>query len=177
MNPSILISAVIAIASIQYTEAFFGADVVTGSGALFTGGGGTHLVLASGAGIGGAAAVVGGAILLKSLVLLGASRAGRGKRSVGEETNRNSEALFTLLATSEPSSCIRQLICDIATEERPSDYDIILTLFNEDVPATSPKFDFAVAAAIGKEAKSLEACELRYSCPLSSTEILDALNN
>merc|ERR1711902_205299 len=142
-----------------------------------TGGGGTHLVLASGAGIGGAAAVVGGAILLKSLVLLGASRAGRGKRSVGEETNRNSEALFTLLATSEPSSCIRQLICDIATEERPSDYDIILTLFNEDVPATSPKFDFAVAAAIGKEAKSLEACELRYSCPLSSTEILDALNN
>ena len=73
MNPSILISAVIAIASVQYTEAFFGADVVTGSGALFTGGGGTHLVLASGAGIGGAAAVVGGAILLKSLVLLGAA--------------------------------------------------------------------------------------------------------
>merc|ERR1712061_815406 len=174
MNPSLLISVVIAVASIHYAEAFFGADVVTGSGALFTGGGGTHVLLASGAGIGGAAAVVGGAILLKSLVLLGASRAGRGKRSVGEETN---ESIFTLLAASEPSSCIRQLICDIATGEKPSDYDVILSLFNEDVPASSPKFDFAVAAAVGKEVKSLEACELRYSCPLSSTDIFSALNN
>ena len=174
MNPSLVISVVIAVASIHYAEAFFGADVVTGSGALFTGGGGTHVLLASGAGIGGAAAVVGGAILLKSLVLLGASRAGRGKRSVGEETN---ESIFTLLAASEPSSCIRQLICDIATGEKPSDYDVILSLFNEDVPATSPKFDFAVAAAVGKEVKSLEACELRYSCPLSSTDIFSALNN
>ena len=177
MNPSIIISFVVAIASLHTAEALFGADIVTGSGALFTGGGGTHLVLASGAGIGGAAAVVGGAILLKSLVLLSASRAGRGKRSVGEETNPNSEALFTILSTAEPSSCIRQLICDIATGERPTDYDIILSLFNEDTPATSPKFDFAVAAAVGKEVKSLEACELRYSCPLSSTDILNALDN
>ena len=99
MNPSVAISVVVAIASLHTAEALFGADIVTGSGALFTGGGGTHLVLASGAGIGGAAAVVGGAILLKSLVLLSASRAGRGKRSVGEETNPNSEALFPILST------------------------------------------------------------------------------
>jgi len=171
MNPTVLISVVVALLSLHYAEAFFGADVVTGSGALFTGGGGTHVILGAGAGIGGAAAVIGAGILLKSLVLLGASQANRGKRSI----NDDSDSIFTLLSASEPSSCIRQLICDVATGEHPSEYDAILALFNEETPVTSPKYDFAVAAAVGKELKSLEACELRYTCPLSSTEIFNVL--
>lgn len=173
MNSAALISAIVALLSLHYAEAFFGADVVTGSGALFTGGGGAHVILGSGAGIGGAAAVIGGAILLKSLALLAANQGARGKRSVNSD---NDDLVFTTIAASEPSSCIRQLICDVATGKQPSGYDVILSLFNEETPATSPKFDFAVAAAIGKEVKSLEACELRYSCPLSSSEIFNALN-
>merc|ERR1712018_140790 len=167
MNPSIIISAVVVLLSLHYADAFFGANVVTGSGALFTGGGGAHLILSSGAGIGGAAG-----ILLKSLVLLGASQANRGKRSVNEDT----DSIFTLLSATEPSSCIRQLICDVATGEHPSEYDVILSLFKEETPATSPKYDFAVAASVGQELKSLEACELRYTCPLTSSQIFNALN-
>jgi hypothetical protein len=172
MNPSIFISAVVALLSLHYAEAFFGADIVTGSGALFTGGGGAHVILGAGAGIGGFAAVIGAGILLKSLVLLGASRANRGKRSINEDN----DSIFTLLAASEPSSCIRQLICDVATGEHPSEYDVILSLFNEDTLKESPKYDFAVAASVGNESKSLEACELRYTCPLSSAQIFNALN-
>ena len=179
MNPSILICAVFAIASLQFTEAFFGADIVTGSGALFTGGGGPHLLLASGTAgtVVPVAAVIGGAILLKSLALLAVSPSGqrflRGKRSVNAEDN---DILFSTIAASEPSSCVRQLICDLATGEHETDYDVILSLFSTDTPATSPKYDFAVAAALGKELKSLEACELRYTCPISSSEIMNALN-
>jgi len=172
MNPSIIVSAVVALLSLHYADALFGADFVTGSGALFTGGGGAHLILGSGAGIGGAAAIIGAGILLKSLVLLGASQANRGKRSVNEDT----DSIFTLLSASEPSSCIRQLICDVATGEHPSEYDAILALFKEETPTTSPKYDFAVAASVGQQLKSMEACELRYTCPLSSSQIFNALN-
>merc|ERR1712203_1230693 len=69
-------------------------------------------------------------------------------------------------AAAEPASCVKQLICDIATGTKPSENDIILSLFESETPVTSPKFDFAVAATLGKQLKSVEACELRYTCPV-----------
>lgn len=175
MNTSIVISVAFALISLHYAEAFFNPTIISGSGALFTGGGGPHLLLASGAG--GSlllpTAVIGAGILLKSFALLALSQSGRGKRSI--QSNPNDEIFYTI-SSSEPSSCIRQLICDIATGERHSEYDVILSLFNKETPPTSPKYDFAVAASIGRELKSVQACELRYSCPLSGTDILNALN-
>ena len=169
MNLSVVISAVVVLVSLHSTEAFFGADIVTGSGALFSGTGGSHLILASGTAgtVAPVAAVVGAGILLKAAALL-AIQANRGKRSINED---NTDAVFATIAASEPASCVRQLICDLATREQPSEYDVILSLFEKDTPVASPKFDFAVAAALGKQFGSVQDCELRYSCPLSSSEL------
>merc|ERR1711902_335851 len=85
------------------------------------------------------------------------NQAGRNKRSA-EDT----DAIFTTIAAAEPASCVKQLICDIATGTKPSENDVILSLFENDTPVSSPKFDFAIAATLGKQLKSVEACELRY---------------
>ena len=145
MNPTIVISAAIALVSLHSTEAFFGADIVTGSGALFTGGGGPHLILAAGSAgtVAPIAAVVGAGILLKSLALLAISQSGRGKRSINDDT----DAIFYSIAASEPASCVRHLICDLAVGEQSSEYDVILSLFNKDTQATSPKYEFATIKA------------------------------
>lgn len=163
MNPAVVISALVAVLSFQSAEAIFGADIVTGTGALFTGTGGTHVLLAGGTAgaVAPAAAVVGAGLLLKAAVLLSLNEGSRGKRSA-EET----DAIFTTIAAAEPASCVKQLICDIATGQNPSENDVILSLFNNDTPVTSPKFDFAIAATLGKQLKSVEACELRYTCPV-----------
>merc|ERR1712043_142915 len=129
----------------------------TGTGALITGTGGTHVLLAGGTAgaVAPVAAVAGAAILLKAAALLHLSQQSRKKRSAEEN-----DAIFTTIAAAEPASCVKQLICDIATGTKPSENDVILSLFNE-TPVTSPKFDFAVAATLGKQLKSVEACELR----------------
>merc|ERR1712150_436601 len=114
----------------------------TGTGALFSGTGGTHVILAGGTAgaVAPVAAVAGAAILLKAGALLHLSQQSRKKRSAEEN-----DAIFTTIAAAEPASCVKQLICDIATGTKPSENDIILSLFNNDTPVTSPKFDFAVA--------------------------------
>merc|ERR1712223_2233493 len=88
MNPAVLISAV-AFACIGSTNAIFGSSIVTGTGALITGTGGTHVLLAGGTA--GAVAPV---------------------------------------AAVAPASCVKQLICDIATGTKPSENDVILSLFD-----------------------------------------------
>merc|ERR1712072_919054 len=162
MNPAVLISAV-AFACIGSTNAIFGSSIVTGTGALITGTGGTHVLLAGGTAgaVAPVAAVAGAAILLKAAALLHLSQQSRKKRSAEEN-----DAIFTTIAAAEPASCVKQLICDIATGTKPSENDVILSLFNEDTPVSSPKFDFAIAATLGKQLKSVEACELRYTCPV-----------
>jgi hypothetical protein len=35
----------------------------------------------------------------------------------------------------------------------------------------SPEFEFSNAAKLGSALKNVKACEVRYSCPLSSREI------
>merc|ERR1712007_163192 len=151
MNPATLVSAVVAVLSVGSVNAIFGADIITATGT--SSGLGTSVILASGAGVPTAAAVIGAGLLLINQ--------SRSKRSA-EDT----DAIFTTIAAAEPASCVKQLICDIATGENPSENDIILSLFETETPVTSPKFDFAVAATLGKQLKSVEACELRYTCPV-----------
>merc|ERR1712203_91944 len=159
MNPATVFSAVVAVLSVGSANALFGADIVTATGA--SSGLGTSVILASGSGVPAAAAVIGAGLLLKAGALLVLNQAGRSKRSA-EDT----DAIFTTIAAAEPASCVKQLICDIATGTKPSENDIILSLFESETPVTSPKFDFAVAATLGKQLKSVEACELRYTCPI-----------
>ena len=52
-----------------------------------------------------------------------------------------------------------------------SDQDSILTLFNEDISPVSVKFEYAMAAKIGKLVKNSNLCEVRYSCPLNTVEM------
>merc|ERR1711883_3929 len=160
MNPAVLISSVVAVLSVGSANALFGADIITATGT--SSGLGTSVILASGAGIPTAAAVVGAGLLLKAGALLLINQANRSKRSTEEDT----DAIFTTIAAAEPASCVKQLICDIATGTKPSENDIILSLFQSETPVTSPKFNFAVAATLGKQLKSVEACELRYTCPV-----------
>merc|ERR1711981_1347980 len=151
MNPAVVLTAV-ALACVAPANAIFGSSIVTGTGALFTGTAGA---------VAPVAAVAGAAILLKAAALLHLSESSRKKRSAEEN-----DAIFTTIAAAEPASCVKQLICDIATGTKPSENDVILSLFNNDTPVSSPKFDFAIAATLGKQLKSVEACELRYTCPV-----------
>ena len=114
-------------------------------------------------------ALAGGAVLIKAAALA-AIAGSRSKRST-EEVDQ--DAAFAVIAKVEPEACYRRLICDLATGKMPrSDKDIILSLFDkEETSAASPKFEFAVAAKLGKHLKNVQACELRYSCPVSSEEI------
>merc|ERR1712025_1071110 len=54
--------------------------------------------------------------------------------------------------------------------------DVILSLFNKDVSIESPKFGFNAAAKLGKKVKSTQVCEVRFSCPLSSSAIQKLFN-
>jgi len=159
---SVVIIAVVALAAFQGAEA---TDLITGTGALFTGTGGTHLVLASGAAgtVGAVAAVGGAALLLKAAALL-ALRESRGKRA----TENEMDLAFVTIAAAEPQACVRRLICDLAAGP---ENNVILSLFNKETPADSPKFDFAVAAALGKQLKNVQACELRYSCSIDNNDL------
>merc|ERR1711971_1246988 len=112
MNPAVVLSAV-AFACVGSGNALFGADIVTGTGAPV-------------------AAVAGAAILLKAAALLHLSQQSRKKRSAEEN-----DAIFTTIAAAEPASCVKQLICDIATGTKPSENDVILSLFNNDTPVSS----------------------------------------
>merc|ERR1712223_612798 len=112
---------------------------------------------------------MGGLVVLKVLALGALAVASRAKR---EAENDTSDAAFALLAAQEPAQCYRRLICDLATGVFPaSENDVIVSQFEDDEPIESFKFEFATAAKIGKSLKSIEKCELRYSCPLTGAQI------
>merc|ERR1711997_971182 len=118
-----------------------------------------------------AALLTGGVLLLKGLAVAGlaiaASRSRRAAIAVEEQ-----DAAFALLAANEPAQCYRRLICDLATGGlEKSENDVIVNLFNKDASIESAKFEFVTAAKIGKKHKSVQTCELRYSCPLSGEQI------
>ena len=122
-----------------------------------------------------ALALGGGLILIKglalgALALAAANRNSRGRRAA-EEIN-DADAAFGVLAATEPAQCYRRLICDLATGAMPkSENDVILTLFNKEASIASPKFEYNIAAVLGKQVKSIQMCEVRYSCPLSGADI------
>lgn len=101
---------------------------------------------------------------------------GHGKRSA--EDGQLEEAAFAMLANQEKNEsqeCFRRLICTLATGNmKQTQFDIIPKfLASKDVSVESPEFDYALAAKIGRKERSIESCESRYSCPLSSQEILN----
>ena len=110
-------------------------------------------------------ALLGGVAILKGALLGLAAR--RGKRSAVEQEE---EGVYAILAAQEPAQCYRRLICDLSAGAIP-DTDKLVTLFNGEVSPVSAKFEFATAAKVGKMVKSAQACEVRYSCPLSTNEI------
>merc|ERR1712203_838994 len=105
----------------------------------------------------------------QGLALAGlAIAASRSRRSAIEDA----DSAFAVLAAQEPAQCYRRLICDLATGTlEKSENDFIVSLFNKDVGIESHKFEFATAAKLGKQAKSVQKCELRYNCPLSGEQI------
>ena len=115
--------------------------------------------------------LLGGAVILKSLVLAKLIASRRGKRSAEEDN----DAAFAILTNSEPAQCYKRLICDLSAGAI-QDKDQIITLFKGEVSPISPKFEFATAAKVGKIVKSSHLCEVRYSCPMSTVEISKLFN-
>jgi hypothetical protein len=55
---------------------------------------------------------------------------------------------------------------------KPSEFDVIPKfLSRKEVAIESPEFEYSNAAKLGGKLKNVQACELRYSCPLSAEEI------
>ena len=112
--------------------------------------------------------LLGGVAILKGLLI--GNLAARAKRSAESEQ----DAAYAVLTNGEPDQCYRRLICVLAAGAIP-DNDKLLRLFNTEVSPVSPKFEYVTAAKVGKIVKNSDACEVRYSCPLNTTEIAKAL--
>ena len=149
-------------------SAIFAPIVLTSGTAATTATTGT-ITLAGGTGT--ALALGGGLLLLKGLAVAGlAIAASRSKRSPIEIDN--ADAAFAVIAANEPAQCYRRLICDLATGEMPkSQNEVILSLFDKEAGIESARFEFETAAKLGKQVKSVQLCEVRYSCPLSGSQI------
>merc|ERR1712018_996896 len=166
-----IISALALVAAVGAEPLFFAAPAAFAAAAIPAGADGVATAAAAVA----SANVLGGVILLKGLAvgaLALAAASNRGKRAADDN-----DAAFIVLANAEPAQCYHRLICDLATGAMPkSENDIILNLFNKDVSAESPKFGFNAAAKLGKKVKSTQVCEIRFSCPLSSSDIQKLFN-
>merc|ERR1712113_647107 len=109
--------------------------------------------------------------------LLARELASRSKRDVSGPSTLGKESSFSIISQLEPAQCYRRLVCDVATGKMPADEsdNVILAPFEgasvKDADITSQSFDFLVAAEAGRQLQSVEKCELRYTCPLSSTQL------
>ena len=186
MNPKVCLALCVIACALGSASPIFGSSVgvlaaltpnseaLALTGLLGTGGGAatavgsTVFLTASGA------TVLGGIALLKGLAVASvlSNRAKRQAVAIDE-----TDLAFSAIAASEPAQCYRRLICELATGANPkSDNDIILSLFNKKTSPQSPKFPFAAAAALGKQLKNVQSCEIRYSCPLSGAQIQKLIN-
>ena len=157
MNPMFVATlAIVALSSV--------ADATIVVGTVATTGTAVTLSSASLASLG----ILGGVAILKGILIAGALS--RSKRSA----ESNDEAVFTVLNNAEPAQCYHRLICDLAAGAIP-DNDKILSLFNNEASPVSPKFEYVTAAKVGKIVKNAYACEVRYSCPLTTVEIAKVL--
>ena len=192
MNPKVCVTLALAACALStatgqiITIAAAGTAVAAGS-----------VVLGPGVATAIGAAIIGGGAILKGLAIAGVaggigagvgSRRGgfggigrRGRRQAGENeptgeaapVSINDDAAFALVASTEPAQCYRRLICNLATGSmKHTELDIIPQFLNrKEVNIESPEFEFANAAKLGSTLKNIKACEVRYSCPLSSEEI------
>jgi len=112
--------------------------------------------------------ILGGVAILKGLLI--AQLASRSKRSA----ESNDEAVFAVLNNAEPAQCYHRLICDLAAGAIP-DNNKILSLFNNEASPATHKFEYVSAAKVGKMVRNAMACEVRYSCPLTTVEIAKVL--
>merc|ERR1711976_596351 len=107
---------------------------------------------------------MGGAAILKKV-----AKGRRGRRSIIDEDDT---ATFAVLSAIEPEQCYKRIICELGTGKfEKSNNSEILNLFVEESPVDSPKFDFQTAARVGQTTQNVEACELRYSCPLTEQQV------
>merc|ERR1712029_1253916 len=106
----------------------------------------------------------------------------RGKRDVSGPKSLGRESSFAIISQLEPAQCIRRLICDVATGALPAaeSDEVILAPFKgtslADADVSAHSFDYLVAQENGKNFKSVEKCELRYSCPLSAGQLREIFN-
>jgi len=177
MNPKMFVSMAVfgcALNSAMATLGTFSAASVGGSLGL------TYTALGSTAAVTGfltpAGAVIlgGGALLLKgaALAALAADGVSLGRRRRSAEESEETDLMIAAIAAQEPEQCYRRLVCDLATGKlAKSEGDVIVTLFEKEVSAESPRYDFVTAAKIGKQVKNIEFCEYRFGCPLSGAQI------
>jgi hypothetical protein len=177
MNPKFvlalaLLAAICHVGSGQIT--LLGAGLL--GGALAVSSGSNAAILAAG----------GAAALLKAKAVIAVSianghfngnRLGRKKRSPVEAETEQA-MIFAAVQQVEPQQCIRRLICDLASGQMAkSDNDVILALFAGKEPSmANPAFEYSVAAKLGKELKNIEACEIRYSCPVTGSQLSSIVN-
>jgi hypothetical protein len=94
-----------------------------------------------------------------------------------EEEEEDLSQEFGLLSQIEPAQCYRRLICDLSTGQMPhSRNDVIATIFGgeEQIDISSPAFEYGIAAQVGRHFKNVKFCELRYSCPLTGAQLIEA---
>ena len=166
MNPKVCISAILAVCAIGVANAQIA--TIIGAGIV------AKAIWVKGIAL---AAIAGG---IGAGVGSGAFFGGRGngyhKRQAEQESLPYEDVAFAMLAhqeSAEPEQCFRRLICTLATGTmKPSEFDVIPTfLSKKEVSIESPEFEYTTAAKLGGKSKNVQACELRYSCPLSAKEI------
>lgn len=108
---------------------------------------------------------------------------GRKRRSADEAEEEEltamfhsrTDRIFGLLAEAEPARCYSRIVCEVAAQRMEmAESGKIMALFNRQVPVESPMYDYATAAAVGAKTAAIsdyDACELRYTCPLSKEEM------
>merc|ERR1711894_115115 len=150
---------------LETTSTVAGVSTVTGSTTLLSASAATGLFA-----VVGIAKAIGIGLLLRE--------AARSKRSIESgPTTLGQESSFSIISQLEPAQCYRRLVCDVASGKMPADEsdNVILAPFEgasvKDADITSQSFDFLVAAEAGRQLQSVEKCELRYTCPLSSTQL------
>lgn len=103
-----------------------------------------------------------------------------------KRSSEDDEDPFDKMAETDPGKCYEQLICDLAvrydndnsivgssdSNSTNSKYAIIpLFLYGERFDEESPEYDYSIAAKYGRYAKSLDACQKKFSCPIDLTEV------
>ena len=172
MNAKVCIALALVACSIESSLAIFfattaGTTAATTTTLSLTGGTGTALALG------------GGVLLLKGLAVgaLALAAASRNRRSA-PATETEEDAAFAVIAAVEPQNCYKRLICDLATGKmEKGTNDVLLKLFQREAAGIeSPKFDYNIAATLGKQIRSVDMCEVRYSCPLSGADMNKLFN-